>query len=341
MLLAVGIGAVPLLPFRLSRVSKWQPAPVWGAFAASLFVLVAVELVRRDAPPFLWLALATAVSGIFLCAWGSVVGLKVLLDSRESLEALLEGDRASIRAAFEHRLCRACSLSRTLAGGLIGGGVITLAIYLQNTSGAGTAFARSFYDGRHIFYVVVFLSAFWVGVGHVCIGALTGAAATVREFGFRPLYSVIPVYSLSNSYLKLASLCLLVYANYLLYLYAMWLGGVRFSPAVNLLAASVGAVVLVVYLIPQVAIHIALKRNRQRLIDGAISHLERVGNARGVLTPEQQDAVVTALDYLAHVRDLPTWGLRFRELTTVVCAYALPLLAFLEAQGKRLLSMIS
>lgn len=233
---------------------------------------------------------------------------------------------------FLGQFCGGCSLTWTVMGGLATAVVITAALAFQN-SPSSSAFSRSF---SGVYYILIFLSAFGIGVGHVCILCLLRLVLVVRQFGFRKLHSVVRVYDLSRGYLKLASVCLMVYANYLFYLYCMWLGGVRFSPLVNGLAAVVGAIVLVVYLYPQFVIHAALKENRRLLVEEAIAHIEKITARSGQTSREHQEEVIKALEYLTCVQAVPTWGFPVKELAAVCVGYAIPFLTFLEAQGHRL-----
>ncbi|MFL6291146.1 MAG: hypothetical protein ACJ759_09645 [Thermoanaerobaculia bacterium] len=336
-LLESGITAFPLLPLRLSFLARLGPAATWGLFAALVLVPFLAVLIQSKANIWLYGALGAAAVGIFLCNWGAIVGLHALLASCESFESVLEGDREEIRREFRRRICGACSLPRTVLGGLTMAFLITGALFLQNSTAAATAFSRSFSE---VHYLLIFLSAFGIGVGHVCIFCLLRLALIVDELGLRRLHSVVRVYDLSQGYLRLASMCLLVYVNYLFYLYFMWLGGVRFSPLVNGLAAAVGAIVLVVYIYPQLVIHKALKTNRRRLIDEAVAHLEEITARESPSSSEQKEEIIKALDYLARVEATPTWGFQLKELAAVFIGYMIPFLTFLQAQGGLLKSLL-
>lgn len=332
-LLQAGITAFPLLPLRAPALARLGPATAWALLAALAFAPFLAALVWNQADAWLYGALSVAALGIFLCNWGSIFGLKALVASSDSFASVLEGEREEIRRVFLSRLCGVCSLGRTVLGGLAVAVVITGALFLQNSTASATAFSRSF---AGIYYVLVFLAAFGIGMGHVCILGLLRSVHVVREFGFRKLHSVARVYDLSQGYLQLASICLAVYINYLFYLYFMWLGGVRFSLFVNVLAAVVGTVVLVVYIYPQLVIHKALKANRRRLVEEAVEHLEKITARGGQTSREHQEEIIGALDYLARVQATPTWGFQTKELAAVLVGYLIPLLTFLEAQGHRL-----
>lgn len=336
-LLQAGITAFPLLPLRVPILAKLGPAMTWALLTTLTVVPFLVILVRDNADYWLYGALGAAALGIFLCNWGSIFGLRALLESSESFASVLEGKREEIREVFVSRFCGACSLAKTVLGGLAVALVITGVLFLQNSTAAATAFSHSF---KGIHYVLIFLSAFGVGVGHVCILCMLRLVLIVDKFGFRKLHSVARVYDLSQGYLRLASVCLVVYINYLLYLYFMWLGGVRFSPLVNSLAAVVGAIVLVVYIYPQLVIHAALKSNRRLLVEEAIAHLEKIAPKDGQIASEHQEEIIKALDYLARMEATPTWGFQLKELAAVSIGYLIPFMTFLEAQGHRLRSLL-
>lgn len=336
-LIRAGITAFPLLPLRVEALARLGPALTWALLAALAFVPFLAVLVWNKADLWLYGALGSAALGIFLCNWGAIFGLRAMLASSESFASVLEGEREEIRQAFLSRLCGACSLTRTVLSGLAVAVAITGILVLQNSTAAATAFSQSF---TGIYYALIFLSAFGIGVGHACILCLLRLARIVHEFGFRKLHSVVRVYELSRGYLRLASVCLAAYVNYLFYLYFMWLGGVRFSPLVNGLAAVVGAVVLVVYIYPQIVIHTALKANRLLLVEEAAAHLEKITAQDGKISRERQEEILKALDYLARVEATPTWGFQVKELAAVFVGYTIPLFTFLEAQGNRLRSLL-
>ncbi len=335
-LLQAGITAFPLQPLRVPVFARLGPARTWALLAALVFLPFLAVLIRSKADPWLYGALGAAALGIFFCNWGAIFGLRALLASSDSFANVLEGERKEIRKVFLGRFCGVCSLRKTVLGGLAMGAVITGILFLQNSNAAVTPFSRSF---AGIYYVLIFLSAFGVGVGHVCILCLLRLILVVDELGFRKLHSVARIYDLSRGYLLLASICLVVYANYLSYLYFMWLGGVRFSPFVNGLTAAVGTVVLAVYIYPQLVIHKALKTNRRLLVEEAVGHLEKV-TAKGCQSREQREEIIGALDYLTRVQATPTWGFPTVELAAVFIGYMIPILSFLEAQGNRLRSLL-
>ncbi len=336
-LLQAGITAFPLIPLRVPVLAKLGPALTWVLFAVLAFIPFLAGLISTGADFWLYGALGVAALGIFFCNWGSIFGLQALLASSESFESVLGGDREGIRQVFLSRFRGSCSFAKMVLGGLAAAVVITGSLYLQNASGTAAAFSRSF---SWPYYILIFISAFGIGVGHVCIVCLLRLVHIVRQFGFRKLHSVVRVYELSSGYLRLASVCLMVYVNYLAYLYFMWLGGARFSPIVNGLAAVVGTIVLIVYIYPQLVIHSALKTNRRLLVEEAISHLEKITAVSGQTSREHQEEIIKALEYLACVEATPTWGFKLKELAAVFVGYAIPLLAFLEAQGNRLMSLL-
>ncbi len=333
-LAALGKAGVDPISFGLLRAAGSTRALPVGAYAiAALAAFPILSGLALFDPALddrlrgvLIVSLFFALAGIPLVFGGSLVGLRLLIDCKENIAVVAE-DRREVETAFAATVKRLAGFWPTLAGGLLFGAIITLALF-HHFAGEMPVLATSY--SVWPLFTVFFISAFGIGVGLVCIGSSIFLFRALFATKLSTLYNYYRCRTISRLHMRLVLICLACYVNYVAYLFVLKIFGLELTLSVKWLMLAVGLLVFVLFLYPQVLIRNWLNDCRNGLVAAKAERLEKMGTAQGA---ESTD-VSTLLSEIRAVGELPIWPVSWQQVSSWFGSCIAPAVSLFLDAGK-------